>query len=1022
MCTVKLLRVSVHERISAAAEDFLLQLEKGEAAELPALRALLTERLTAAAEEIVALLEETVAEYEDRVERSEREICRQRRLLDAVLKPEVRLHAAVIAPYIQLEAPLITKEETGSEGRSNSDRHSDFPEADNENPDEQKKVREVHNSKCGEREQVGNLDSHIEAQTGKKPFCCSLCGKRFTKIGGLSYHLKIHTGEKSFSCTFCPKQFRKKGHLKYHTLIHTGGKPFSCNICNKSFRWPAQIKAHKCVSVSQREKPKKPLTCSECGDMFLDRSLLTTHRKTHQSIKRFTCTVCGLQRQFQSQMKLHMRSHTGEKPYKCPSCSRKFSRKAMLTQHVAVHLTVKPFGCDSCGKRFCWNYQSKKHKCPAKSDGKLRRDTYKKSSVSVETDDSADNHFWKETRHHRSGFTYKRNKNISAGQNGSKTEKKPQVCPDDKIKIEPNDNESKGRDFYKETKPLMASLTSVERKEVSESYVTLYAQTDMQQCTYREDLSQNIRFATGERDHVKQEEPQIKEEPEEADITTLLFSQAPVKSEEVKEKPQTSQLHLSHPEENKNHPNLCLQTSDSSETDVSDGDWEETNENQLDSNCSETPAGDSRCEDGQKSFVCPECGKCFRRKGNLETHLRTHTGERPFSCPLCSKTFTTKLIMKMHMSVHTGEKRFKCHICGKSFNWHSQIKYHKCIRTQSHTPGPEPARNSDSDFNSFASLKSDADNFWKQPKPPQSGINNQKNEVTDAGSHNKDKLLSCLFCGKGFLTGGWLTKHISAHTGEEQLSCINCEQAFTLESDLINHQCVCDSTQAQEQSTSNKVLRCSQCGERFARREDLNFHFGEHTRKDLLRCSVCNAGFGETDSLVQHMRSHTRQTQFRYSVCRKDFSWKQHLIKNTNNDGSKKLYSCCICHTRFTCQNKLKQHQYLHHSQTEENTEAPEKMETADKENCKGPEPARSSDADERVQPETENKASKPADTDTDDSKRAETGEVQLGLNSVSHLLSLSEDQTSETLQPQSDDSVDSDFWKETKRPELDLS
>lgn len=95
MCTVQLLRVLVHERISAAAEDFLVRLEKGEeAAELPELRALLTERLTAAAEEIVALLEETVAEYQERVERSEREIFRQRRLLDAVLKPEVRLQAA----------------------------------------------------------------------------------------------------------------------------------------------------------------------------------------------------------------------------------------------------------------------------------------------------------------------------------------------------------------------------------------------------------------------------------------------------------------------------------------------------------------------------------------------------------------------------------------------------------------------------------------------------------------------------------------------------------------------------------------------------------------------------------------------------------------------------------------------------------------------------------------------------------------------------------------------------------------
>ena len=95
MCAVQLLRVSVHERISAAAEDVLLQVEKGgEKAQVPALRALLTERLTAAAEEIVSVFEETVTEYEGRVQRSERDICRQRRLLDAVMQPEVRLHRA----------------------------------------------------------------------------------------------------------------------------------------------------------------------------------------------------------------------------------------------------------------------------------------------------------------------------------------------------------------------------------------------------------------------------------------------------------------------------------------------------------------------------------------------------------------------------------------------------------------------------------------------------------------------------------------------------------------------------------------------------------------------------------------------------------------------------------------------------------------------------------------------------------------------------------------------------------------
>ncbi|TNN57352.1 hypothetical protein EYF80_032428 [Liparis tanakae] len=102
MCAVRLLRVSVRERLGAAAEDVLLRVEEAEeAAEVPALRALLTERLAAAAEEIVGLLEETVAEHEQRAERAEREVCRQRRLLEAVLKPDVRLQRADVQHLLE---------------------------------------------------------------------------------------------------------------------------------------------------------------------------------------------------------------------------------------------------------------------------------------------------------------------------------------------------------------------------------------------------------------------------------------------------------------------------------------------------------------------------------------------------------------------------------------------------------------------------------------------------------------------------------------------------------------------------------------------------------------------------------------------------------------------------------------------------------------------------------------------------------------------------------------------------------
>lgn len=58
------------------------------------LRVVVNQRLTAAAEEIFGLFERTIAEYEEELSRSKWENERLRKLLDAVLKPEVRLHRA----------------------------------------------------------------------------------------------------------------------------------------------------------------------------------------------------------------------------------------------------------------------------------------------------------------------------------------------------------------------------------------------------------------------------------------------------------------------------------------------------------------------------------------------------------------------------------------------------------------------------------------------------------------------------------------------------------------------------------------------------------------------------------------------------------------------------------------------------------------------------------------------------------------------------------------------------------------
>ncbi|KAM4725582.1 uncharacterized protein FYW61_013675 isoform 2-T3 [Anableps anableps] len=91
-----------------------------------------------------------------------------------------------------------------------------------------------------------------------------------------------------------------------------------------------------------------------------------------------------------------------------------------------------------------------------------------------------------------------------------------------------------------------------------------------------------------------QKPPQIKEEQQENEITELPFNPVPVKSEDEEEKPQLPELHHSQAEENRDlvgpEPDQYLESdvedktsdssSESSETDVSDGNWEESSEAQ----------------------------------------------------------------------------------------------------------------------------------------------------------------------------------------------------------------------------------------------------------------------------------------------------------------------------------------------------------------------------------------------------------------------------------------------------------
>ncbi|KAL8181789.1 UNVERIFIED_CONTAM: hypothetical protein K2H54_028459 [Gekko kuhli] len=66
-----------------------------------------------------------------------------------------------------------------------------------------------------------DLQRHIWAHEGVKPFKCSLCEYATRSKSNLKAHMNRHSTEKTHLCDMCGKKFKSKGTLKSHKLLHT---------------------------------------------------------------------------------------------------------------------------------------------------------------------------------------------------------------------------------------------------------------------------------------------------------------------------------------------------------------------------------------------------------------------------------------------------------------------------------------------------------------------------------------------------------------------------------------------------------------------------------------------------------------------------------------------------------------------------------------------------------------------------------------------------------------------------------
>uniref|UniRef100_UPI003AAE6A62 uncharacterized protein n=1 Tax=Centroberyx gerrardi TaxID=166262 RepID=UPI003AAE6A62 len=316
------------------------------------LRTFVNERLTAAAEEILGVFEKTIEVYEE-------EIDRQRRLLDIVWKPEIKLHRtdppqpSVAKEEVLLDQqhcnqqrnfsldPYQTQSVAEKEPLANISSESDGEGSAVSEPDSDRQLLS-HNCHVAESQgyktsSCGNAGStrSTEPKPNKKLYKCDSCSKEFSYLSKLKSHKITHTGEKPFRCRICGKGLSSKLKRDQHVTIHTGEKPHACNTCGKRFSRGDDLKRHMRVHTGE-----KPYSCVHCGKEFGDGSYLTTHLRVHTGEKPYKCLLCGKRFAVSSTLKTHTRTHTGEKPYKCSFCGEGFSRSSNLKKHKTVHTGV----------------------------------------------------------------------------------------------------------------------------------------------------------------------------------------------------------------------------------------------------------------------------------------------------------------------------------------------------------------------------------------------------------------------------------------------------------------------------------------------------------------------------------------------------------------------------------------------------------------------------------------------------------------------------------------------------------
>ncbi|GFO01787.1 Zinc finger protein 721 [Plakobranchus ocellatus] len=192
----------------------------------------------------------------------------------------------------------------------------------------------------------------------------------------------------------------------------------------------------------------------------------------------------------------------------------------------------------------------------------------------------------------------------------------------------------------------------------------------------------------------------------------------------------------------------------------------------------------------ENKFACPECGRTYTTKANLERHKKFHSALKPHVCEICNKRFSEAFKLKRHMKVHSDLKSYKCNNCMKGFTNMQGLRQHqvktKCLANTSSPSVSSPT--------------------LQLPK-----VKIPQQHITPPSSSE----FPCHICGKVFLKRFLLVRHMNVHSVEKPYICGQCGRSYKDPSSLKRHCLV---------HRGIKDFVCPECGKAFFYSDSLRRH------------------------------------------------------------------------------------------------------------------------------------------------------------------------------------------------------